>query len=249
MAGKNIALLIDADNASDDSMESAMTHLAGLGAVNVRRAYGNWSKDHLKGWAQRLHAFAITPVQQFDLTTGKNATDMAMTIDAMDLLHGGRIDGFALMSSDSDFTPLVMRLRQNGLPVYGFGSKKAPQPFRDACTRFVDLTAVDAKVQKPAPSAAPKAVSPKAFNPPAELLRQLKAVFESIAHDGNGWTALSPVGNQLKAQFAISASDHGFGQLNKMFAAMSQHFQMKSNGSGQYLVKPKDQRKPAVKAA
>lgn len=137
----NIALLIDADNASAAHFDSVMTVLAELGTVNIRRAYGNWSKATLKTWAALSVAHAIEPQQQFDLTKGKNATDMKMTIDAMDLMASGRVDGFGLMSSDSDFTPLATRIRQQGIPVYGFGSANTPEGFRRACTRFLNVAA------------------------------------------------------------------------------------------------------------
>lgn len=139
---RNIALLIDADNASPANIDAALTILGDLGTVNVRRIYGNWSKPGLKGWAAIVHRYALEPQQQFDLTKGKNATDMKMTIDAMDLLYGGRVEGFGLMTSDSDFMPLAMRIRQNGTPVYGFGTARTPEAFREACTRFIDLDAV-----------------------------------------------------------------------------------------------------------
>ena len=138
----NVALLIDADNASADHFDPVLTVLAELGTVNIRRAYGNWSKPSLKGWARQAVTQAIETQQQFDLTKGKNATDMKMTIDAMDLMAGGRVTGFGLMSSDSDFTPLVTRIRQEGIDVYGFGSDKTPEGFRRACTRFIDVSAL-----------------------------------------------------------------------------------------------------------
>src|SRR5918993_590001 len=136
---KTIALLIDADNASAAGIDPVLTVLAELGQVNVRRAYGNWQKQALSKWDKITHRFGLQPVQQFDLTKGKNATDMAMTIDAIDLLYAGKVDGFGIMSSDSDFTPLVTRLRQDGLLVYGFGSAKAPEAFKTACTRYIDV--------------------------------------------------------------------------------------------------------------
>ena len=123
---KNIALLIDADNTTPRGIDPVLTALAKLGQVNIRRAYGNWAKPALTKWAGLTNRYGIRPQQQFDLTKGKNATDMAMTIDAIDLLYQGKVDGFGIMSSDSDFTPLVTRLRQDGLTVYGFGSAKAP---------------------------------------------------------------------------------------------------------------------------
>lgn len=174
----NIALLIDADNASAAHFDPVMTVLAELGTVNIRRAYGNWSKATLKTWAALSVAQAIEPQQQFDLTKGKNATDMKMTIDAMDLMASGRVDGFGLMSSDSDFTPLVTRIRQQGIPVYGFGSANTPEGFRRACTRFINVAALAAAQEPVAPKPAPKTavaskVAPKKAtvaakgNPPA----------------------------------------------------------------------------------
>jgi hypothetical protein len=138
MADGNVALLIDADNARPTGLDPVLTALAELGTVNIRRAYGNWRKTSLKGWVDQLHHFGIEPQQQFDLTKGKNATDMKLTIDAMDLLYRGRLDGLGIMSSDSDFMPLAMRVRQDGIPVYGFGSAKTPEGFQGACTRRTD---------------------------------------------------------------------------------------------------------------
>ena len=136
---RNIALLIDADNSRADSLDDVLTILGDLGTVNIRRAYGNWSKPGLKGWSAIIDRHAIEPQQQFDITKGKNATDMRMTIDAMDLLFRGRVEGFGIVSSDSDFMPLATRLRQDGLPVYGFGQGKTPEGFKRACTRFIDV--------------------------------------------------------------------------------------------------------------
>ena len=136
---RNVALLIDADNAQPSAIDPVLTVLAELGTVNVRRAYGNWSKPGLNGWREKLVRYGLEPRQQFDITKGKNATDMKMTIDAMDLMYRGRIDAFGIMSSDSDFMPLATRLRQDGLEVYGFGSSRAPAAFRAACTRFIDV--------------------------------------------------------------------------------------------------------------
>src|SRR3954451_1658576 len=149
----NIALLIDADNASPDNLDAVLNVLAELGKVNIRRAYGNWQKPALKGWSAMVHRRAIEPQQQFDLTKGKSATDMKMTIDAMDLLFGGRVDGFGIMSSDSDFMPLAMRIRQDGVPVYGFGTSRAPVSFQQACSRFIDVGALAQGDDQDAPEA------------------------------------------------------------------------------------------------
>ncbi len=134
---KRIALLIDCDNVSHNSIEGVLDELAKYGMVNVRHAHGDWNSSSLSGWIDRLHPNAIRPMQQFAYTKGKNATDSAMIIDAMDLLYSKNVDAFALMTSDSDFTPLVLRILESGLPVYGFGEKKTPKPFVDACSPFI----------------------------------------------------------------------------------------------------------------
>jgi uncharacterized protein (TIGR00288 family) len=135
----NIALLIDADNASPDHLDEVLLVLGELGTINIRRAYGNWAKASLKGWGAQTGPHSIIPMQQFDVVKGKSATDMRMTIDAMDLLYRGNVDGFGIMSSDSDFLPLAQRIREDGLPVYGFGTAKTPLSFQQACTRFFDV--------------------------------------------------------------------------------------------------------------
>lgn len=131
-----IALLIDADNAPASKIAMILAQIAHYGEANIRRAYGNWKSPNLQAWENCLHQHAIRPIQQFDYTKGKNASDLAMAIDAMDLLYTQQLDAIALVSSDSDFTPLVMRLRANGLKVYGFGEEKTPVPFTCACTAF-----------------------------------------------------------------------------------------------------------------
>jgi hypothetical protein len=164
---RNVALLIDADNASWHAIDPVLTVLAELGTVNVRRVYGNWTKPALKGWRDMTVKHGIEPQQQFDLTKGKNATDMKMTIDAMDLLFRGRVGAFGIMSSDSDFMPLAMRIRQDGLPVYGFGSAKTPEAFKQACTRFIDVDALTrAAASRPAPAPeAPAKPAPTTVKP------------------------------------------------------------------------------------
>src|SRR5690606_39172873 len=123
-----IALLIDADNAPAAKIDLVLNEVARHGVANVRRAYGNWKSSNLKGWEAVLHEYAIRPIQQFAYSSGKNASDMAMVIDAMDLLYARNLDAFAIVSSDADFTPLVMRLLTDGMKVYGFGEKKTPAP-------------------------------------------------------------------------------------------------------------------------
>jgi len=158
-----IALLIDADNAPSSKIAVILAELAKSGVTNVRRAYGNWKKSELKGWEAALHEYAIRPIQQFDYSKGKNATDMVMVIDALDLLYTDRPEAFGIVSSDADFTPLVMHLRAKGATVYGFGAKKTPEPFVNACSRFLyleNLGQVSAAPREAAPSDKPTAAAP-----------------------------------------------------------------------------------------
>ena len=156
-----IALLIDADNAPSAKIDVILAELAKSGVTNVRRAYGNWKKAELKGWEAALHEYAIRPIQQFDYSKGKNATDMVMVIDALDLLYTDRPDAYGIVSSDADFTPLVMHLRAKGATVYGFGAKKTPQPFVNACSRFLYLENLG-QVNRPVEAEASTSAKPKA---------------------------------------------------------------------------------------
>lgn len=131
-----LAVLIDADNASANLIEPLLAEVAKYGTANVKRIYGDWTQSQLKGWKEKLHIYAIQPIQQYSHTSGKNATDSALIIDAMDLLYTGNFDGFCLVSSDSDFTRLACRLRESGLFVYGFGRKQTPAPFQKSCDKF-----------------------------------------------------------------------------------------------------------------
>lgn len=220
----NVALLIDADNAAPDSLDAVLTVLAELGTVNIRRAYGNWSKPGLKGWSQMAHRHAIEPHQQFDITKGKNATDMKMTIDAMDLLFGGRVDGFGIMSSDSDFMPLAMRIRQDGLPVYGFGGAKTPISFQQACTRFIDVAALakaEAETEPEPEAAAPQAKAPAGKQPiDAELVKLLGAAFRASKRDERGYASLSEVGQRAGNRSSFDARSYGYRGLAELIDAI-----------------------------
>lgn len=137
-----IALLIDADNAPAEMIDEILTELSTFGLINIRRAYGNWTKAGLHGWQSKLLEYAVRPMQQFDYSKGKNATDMAMTVDAMELLYTEKPDAFGIVSSDADFTPLVMHLRAKGAAVYGFGAEQTPRAFVNACSRFLYFDAL-----------------------------------------------------------------------------------------------------------
>ena len=168
---RRIALLIDADNVSHAKIAPILAELSKYGTANIRRAYGDWGSAGLKGWKDKLHDFAIRPIQQFSYSTGKNATDIALVIDAMELLYTQKLDAFCIASSDADFTPLVMQLKANGHDVYGFGERKTPAPFVNACTTFLYLDSLDdptaragsaEAVEKPKSSARAAKAEPKA---------------------------------------------------------------------------------------
>ncbi len=215
--GANIALLIDADNASPDSLDPVLTVLAELGTVNVRRAYGNWQKAALKGWAAMAHRHAIDPQQQFDVTKGKSATDMKMTIDAMDLLYRGHVNGFGLMSSDSDFMPLAMRIRQEGLPVYGFGTAKTPESFRQACTRFIDVGALRQAVEE---DAAPAAEAKSGTTEMETLAKLLGDAIKASKRDERGYASVSEVGRRAGNRSSFDARNFGYSRLSELVEAL-----------------------------
>jgi uncharacterized protein (TIGR00288 family) len=230
---RNIALLIDADNASPDSLDPVLTVLAELGTVNIRRAYGNWQKPGLKGWAGIVHLHAIEPQQQFDLTKGKSATDMKMIIDAMDLLYGGHVHGFGIMSSDSDFMPLAMRIRQDGLQVYGFGAAKTPKSFQNACTRFIDVGALaKADAGEPAPAAAPGA-KPVVDETVVKLLGD---AIKASKRDERGFASISEIGRRAGNRSSFDARNYGYSRLSELIEAIP-NFQVETRDGGAVYVK------------
>jgi uncharacterized protein (TIGR00288 family) len=231
----NIALLIDADNASPDNLDAVLTVLAELGTVNIRRAYGNWSKPALKGWAATVHAEAIEPQQQFDLTKGKSSTDMKLIIDAMDLLYRGHVDGFGIMSSDSDFMPLATRIRQDGLPVYGFGTQRTPESFRRACTRFIDVSAL-AKAQAEEPVEAQEAAPAARRGVDEELIKLLGAAFRNSKRDARGFASLSEVGQRAGNRSSFDARSYGFAGLHELIDAIP-NFATERREDGRVYVK------------
>jgi uncharacterized protein (TIGR00288 family) len=232
----NVALLIDADNASAAHFDPVLTVLAELGTVNIRRAYGNWSKPALKTWANLSITQAIEPQQQFDLTKGKNATDMKMTIDAMDLLFSGRVQGFGLMSSDSDFTPLVTRIRQDGVPVYGFGTANTPQGFRQACTRFIDVAALGGRETPVSEAAAPVDAAPAPLKLDDDLIKLLADAYDSAKRDERGYALLGTVGQLAGNRSSFDSRNYGFKRLSDLIEAVP-NFVTERREGGQLYVK------------
>ncbi len=246
---RRIALLIDADNVSHAKIAAMLAELSKYGVANIRRAYGDWASSGLKGWTARLHEHAIRPVQQFSYSKGKNATDMALVIDAMELLYTQKLDAFCIASSDADFTPLVMALRANGHDVYGFGERKTPDPFVNACTTFLYLDSLGEEAPATAAAPAPaKTAAPKpeaAAKPPlaqdAKLVAVLRGAVEATAGD-DGWANLSAAGSAAKRQAPIDPRNYGARNFPKLFEATDLFEIVRLEGNGQTYVADKRNR-------
>ena len=261
---RRIALLIDADNISHGKIAAMLAELSKYGVANIRRAYGDLASPGLKGWTARLHEHAIRPIQQFSYSKGKNATDMALVIDAMELLYTQKIDAFCIASSDADFTPLVMQLRANGHDVYGFGERKTPDPFVNACTTFLYLdrlgeeagaaskpegkAAADEPTRAPAspagrkpaaPAAAPASAEPKPSKAPlsqdAKLVAVLRGAVEATAGD-DGWAPLDAAGSAARRQAPIDPRNYGARNFPKLFEAVGLFDIVKAEETGQSYV-------------
>lgn len=232
---KNIALLIDADNASHHAIDPVLTVLAELGQVNIRRAYGNWAKPALANWNKISHRFGLQAMQQFDLTKGKNATDMAMTIDAIDLLYQGKVDGFGLMTSDSDFTPLVTRLRQDGIIVYGFGESKTPLAFQAVCTRFIDIRKLIETNAKDRDNGRKRTRPSQSEAVDDDLLELITAAYSEVKSEG-GYARLSQVGQIAGNRSSFDVRNYGFKSLKEMFESFG-NFAIEKREDNQVYVK------------
>ena len=189
-----LAILIDADNTSVRYARAIFEEIANLGEANVRRIYGDFSSDRLKGWLEVMQPLAIVPQQQFNYTTGKNAADITLVIDAMDLMHRSGLDGFCLVSSDSDFTRLAQRLREGGAVVYGFGARQTPEAFRNACSRFIYIENLLDLVDGEGATAAPRAAAKK--EPATKVVPLIRKAMEQ-AWDDEDWVELAVVGQRL----------------------------------------------------
>lgn len=233
---KRIALLIDCDNVSHNSIEGVLNELAKYGMVNVRHAHGDWNHPSLSGWIERLHPHAIRPMQQFAYTKGKNATDSAMIIDAMDLLYSKSVDAFALMTSDSDFTPLVLRILESGLPVYGFGEKKTPKPFVDACSPFIYTeNLVVEKEGEPNTSNNPANKARNKLRGDTALVKLLRTAVEQTSED-DGWAHMSKVGHYISNNSSFSTINYGYKKLGDLIRATELfEIEMRRDGKAMYI--------------
>lgn len=218
---EHIALFIDADNAPASKIDVIIAELAKYGVAHIRKAYGNWKNGNLSGWENVLHDYAISPVQQFDLSKGKNTTDMAMTIDAMDVMYGKSVETFCIVSSDCDFTPLVMRLRAEGKRVIGFGERKAPAPFVNSCTPFLYLTDLEKESSEPnQPGHEPtQPAKGNELKGNSQLMNLLRGAIEASQDDG-GWANLGQVGSHISNQSSFDALNYGYTKLGDLVRAI-----------------------------
>lgn len=219
MQAKAIALLIDSDNCPAGSLKSILDELSKYGDITIRRAYGDWKNQSLNGWAGILHDHAIQPVQQFAYTKGKNATDSAMIIDAMDLLYTQKLVGVAIASSDSDFTPLAMRIRTNGIQVFGFGEKKTPQPFINACSKFLFLESLADEQTETSDAAPLRKRTTKELRGDTKLTNCLRNAVTATS-DEEGWSPLSAIGSHIvKNDPAFDPRNYGYRKLSELVIA------------------------------
>jgi uncharacterized LabA/DUF88 family protein len=212
-----LAVLIDSDNTTASLTTELLEEIAKYGTPTIKRAYGDWTTPHLAGWKEELLRHAIQPVQQFAYTRGKNSTDSALIIDAMDLLYAGNLEGFVIVSSDSDFTRLATRLRESGMTVYGLGRRNTPAPFVAACDRFIYLDLLSREPQEPAQPAS----QDEEQTPLPNLKRILSTAISSTSKD-DGWSNLGEVGSYLiKSHAAFDPRDYGHTKLGELVRVQS----------------------------
>jgi hypothetical protein len=231
-----LAVLIDADNTSPKVADGLFDEVAKIGEASLRRIYGDFSKGQQSGWEKVLARHAIQPTQQFAYTTGKNATDITLVIDAMDLLHSGRFDGFCLVSSDSDFTRLAARIREQGIDVYGIGQQKTPEAFRQACTRFIFTENFVPDPERPASAA------PSSLRPIAEAVALIEKALGQMEEDPEGWFQLGPVGQRLQ-NLSSEFDTRTFGE-SKLSDLVEATGRFELNREGQHVrLRPKKSRR------
>lgn len=225
-----LAVLIDADNIPYANIKGMLDEIAKLGTPTIKRIYGDWTKPTVSGWKPALLEHAITPIQQYSYTTGKNATDSAMIIDAMDILHNDKVDGFCLVSSDSDFTRLATRLRESSMVVIGIGEKKTPKPFIVACDKFIYIEIISSKgvtvkKKKVTSSAASPVLEAEKFDKiDQELIKLLTSTIEDVADD-DGWAFLAEVGSLLmKKRTDFDPRNYGFQKLTPLVKSLKKEF-------------------------
>ena len=223
---QKLAVLIDADNAQASVIQELLSEVSRYGTATIKRAYGDWTTTNLKGWKEVLHKMAIQPIQQFSYTTGKNSTDASLIIDAMDVLHDDTVDGFCLVSSDSDFTRLATRIREEGKVVYGFGERKTPEPFVAACDKFIYTEILRVELEEAKPGQEPVAELPK-------LKPMLLNALNAIARE-DGWTTLSALGSQInRSHPSFDPRNYGVAKLGELIRQQAAYLDVKEVKSGE----------------
>lgn len=233
---KKISLIIDCDNAKPDAIYGIMEELSKFGETSIRKAYGNWKGNN--PWEDVLHPFAIQPIQQFPYTKGKNATDLAITIDVMEILFTESIDIFAIVSSDSDFTPLAMKLRSKSKKVIGFGEEKTPQPFIDACNSFIYID----KFKKPTDTDATtndiKQQDRNKLRGNAKIMNAIRTAIKEEAEEA-GWAVASKVSQQINRIISLSPKNFGYSKWQSLIRA-TDYFEESKNSKGQLVFRIKN---------
>ena len=228
----NLAVLIDADNIPYSGIKGMLDEITKFGIPSIKRIYGDWTKPTVSGWKTALLEHAITPIQQYSYTSGKNATDSAMIIDAMDILYSGKVGGFCIVSSDSDFTRLATRLREAGMLVIGIGEKKTPNPFIVACDKFIYIEILKTKT-KEKESEGDKELEKEAFD--AITVKEIKLIATTITDlsDDDGWAFLGDVGSLLqKKQPNFDPRNYGFQKLTPLIKS-----------TGKFIIEQRDSQK------
>ena len=223
----NLAVLIDADNIPYSNIRGMLDEIAKLGVPSIKRIYGDWTKPTVSGWKPALLEHAITPIQQYSYTSGKNATDSAMIIDAMDILHSQKVDGFCLVSSDSDFTRLAIRLRESGMLVIGIGEKKTPNPFIVACDKFIYIEIIGTtEIPKTTAATHAPVLSTKIDTIDKKFIKLIKSSIEDLAED-TGWAFLAEVGALIiKKKPDFDPRNYGFSKLTPLIKSLDDHFEV-----------------------
>lgn len=227
---QKIALFIDADNAPAGKFEDVLTEVAKYGVVTIRKAYGNWKSPNLKPWEDLLNEYAIQPIQQYDLTKGKNASDIALVIDAMDVMYTKDIDVMCFVSSDCDFTPMVTRALAEGKVVLGFGERKTPAAFVNACSKFLFL-------DKEAKTEESESTKPKNLKSDAKLINLIRSAIEAVEED-DGWAELAPVGAHISNKVSFDSRNYGYKNLSSLIKAIDL-FELKRGTGNSYRVRDK----------
>ncbi|WP_108063267.1 NYN domain-containing protein [Poseidonibacter lekithochrous] len=236
----NIAMLIDCDNVSSKYIDSIVNDLSKYGVVNIRKAYGNWKNPKLKGWEESLLEYAIKPIQQFDYTKGKNASDIAMVIDIMDLLYTKDLSAIALVTSDSDFSPVVSRILSDGLTVYGYGESKTPGSLVNACSQFIYTEKLYESSNEDCSEERSSKVNQKDLRKDTKLVHTLRMAVEQTS-DHNGWSNIAAVGLYISQNSSFSPINYGYQKLSHLIKATGL-FHIEIEGENNQVMFIKDNR-------